>query len=205
MRPRKPRITQECRSAWKNLLIRRLHVRVRANHRAHLPVQHSRQRRLLGSRLRMHIHKDNVRLPSQLLNLRSRASERIIQIRHERPPLQIQDRHRRLVARLIYHAPLPRRPLRIIQRPQKPRFILQESNHLLLVPKMVPGCDDIHPCRKNLLRRLGCDARSSCRVLPIRNHQVQLMLPPQSGQDSLYRFPPRFAHNVANKKNLHCH
>src|SRR5258707_7201227 len=97
VRPGESRVAQESRAPRKNLFIRRLHVCVRANHRAHLPVEHPRQRRLFRSRLRVQINENNVGLLPQPFHLRPDERERVLQVRHERPPLQIHYRHRCLV------------------------------------------------------------------------------------------------------------
>ncbi len=72
------------------LLVRRLHVRVRAHHRAHLPVQKSRERNLFRGRLRMKIHENDFGLFAQPFHFLKHEEKWIFQRRHERPALRVQ-------------------------------------------------------------------------------------------------------------------
>jgi len=120
-------IAQERGATGKNLFIRSLHMRVRSNDRADLPIQHSCQRGLLGGRLGVEIDENINCLLAHSLNLRADAGEGIFQIRHENGALQIDNSQRRPVAGLMDETAPARCPGRIIQRTQKPPFILQQE------------------------------------------------------------------------------
>ena len=92
MRAGEARVAQIRRAAGENLLVRRLHVRVRAHHRAHLAVQHPRERDLLRGRLGMEIHEDDSGLFAQPFDFLGGEEKRIFQWRHESAALQIQNR-----------------------------------------------------------------------------------------------------------------
>lgn len=83
-------VTQIGRTAGKNLLIGRLHVCMRSDYRAHLPIQHPGKRDFLRGGLGVDIHKDDLSLFTQACDLRRREQKRIFQRRHEGSPLHIE-------------------------------------------------------------------------------------------------------------------
>ena len=90
--PVKPASVRYAVPPGKNLFVRRLHVRVRAHHRAHLPVQKPRERNLLRGRLGVKIHEDDFRLLAQPFHFVGGEQKRIFQRRlHERAALHIQN------------------------------------------------------------------------------------------------------------------
>ncbi len=100
-------------------------------------------------------------------------------------------------------APLPRRSRRIIDRTQKPLFILQQLRNFFLVPEMIPARNHIHARRKNLRRGPWRNPRTARRVFSIGNYYVDPMLQPKFRNQSRHSPAARLSHNIANEKNLH--
>ena len=150
VRAGEPGVGQIRRAAGENLLVRRLHVRVRAHHRAHLAVQHPRERNLFRGRLGVKIHEDdfasaraavsprrararNGFSSGGCMNVRPCTFITAIEGRPGLPDFGLQNR-----------AALAGRAGRIIQRTQKTFFVLQQFHDFLLVPQMVAAGDDVH-------------------------------------------------------------
>ncbi len=90
VRAGKAGVSQVSRAAGENLLVRRLHVRVRAHHGAHLSVEESSERNFFRGRFGVKIHKDDFGLFAQSLHFFSREQKWIFQRRHECPALRVQ-------------------------------------------------------------------------------------------------------------------
>ena len=116
------------------MLIRRLHVRVRPDDRAHSTIEKTPHRNLFRGRLRMHIHENDRRLLSQLIHRCIGGIKRVLDWFHESLPLQIQHTDRRQITNLLHTKTLPRCSLGIIFRSHKTGLVVEQRNDLALIP-----------------------------------------------------------------------
>ena len=174
VRPGETGVGQIRRAAGKNLLVRRLHVRVRAHHGADLAVEHPRERNFFRGRLGVKIHEDDRRVLAQPFRLVERERERIVQRRlHEGAALRVHHGDGRQVADFQNRAAFAGRAGRIIQRTQKARLVLQQFHDFLLIPQMVAGGDGVHAVGEKFRGDVGRDAVAAGGVLAVGDDDVE--------------------------------
>lgn len=199
MRAGKTRVAQVRRAAGENLLIRRLHVSVRAHHRADLAIQHPRERDFFRGGLGVKIHKDDFRLLAHFFHFLQRPGEGIFELRlHERAPLQVQHPDGKVAARENPASPAGN-PGGIIERAEKSWFVRQQFQDLLLVPEMVAAGDDIDAGGKNLPGGFEGNARTAGGVLPVGDDKIQAGLLAQFRQERFDRVASGLADDVADE------
>jgi hypothetical protein len=118
------------------------------------------------------IHEDNWRERPQALHLGQPGMKRVLQRRHEGTALEIQDANERTIRAFDNCAAAPGRSWRIIEWPNKPSLGGKQFHDFFLIPKMIATRNNIDTSVKNFLSCFWRDARTSCRVLSIRDHQV---------------------------------
>jgi tRNA/tmRNA/rRNA uracil-C5-methylase (TrmA/RlmC/RlmD family) len=185
------------------LFVGGLDMRVSADECADVTIKHADERGLLRGGLGVEVNENQVGAAPETFDLGAGGDEGIVEIRHERATLEVEDGDRGLVAGLEYHAALTRRPLRIVKRAQEARLTLKQADDFLLVPEMVAGRNDVHTRAEDFARGVRRDARAAGGVLPVGDDQVRLMLTTQPGQEFLHRPASRFANDVADEKDLH--
>jgi hypothetical protein len=95
--------------------------------------------------------------------------------------------------------PLARRDLGEVQRPDDPRLLLDEAQHVLLVKGMVAQRQAIRPRRQQLLRMIAGQPRPLTGVLAIDHDEIQPPGRPQPRQPLGHRRPARPAHHIAKE------
>ena len=119
------RVAKKSGATGKNLFVRGLHVRMRADDRADLPIEHSRQGNFFRGGLGMEIDKNNVRRPTHPFDFGHDAMKLVLQGLHKSAALQVDDPDGRAALPLKDSAPLPWRSGRIIQGPNESRLIFE--------------------------------------------------------------------------------
>ena len=177
-------------------------MRVRPDHRAHLPVQHPRQRDLLRRRLRVHIHEDDRRLRRSRSTSASAAGNGFSSAGMNVRPCRFNTATggRPCPSKTVLPCPAsrPDNSAAAQTAARSPATHAPPSD-----PTDGPRSDDIHPRRENLRRRIRRNPRPPGRVLPVRHHHIHSMLLPQPRHQLLDRPPPRLPHNIRNKQQFH--
>ena len=197
------RVAQEGRAAGEDLLVRRLHVRVRAHHGADLAVEHPRDGDFLRSRLGVHVHEDEGRVLAKLLHLGAHADEGVVHRRHEGAALQVDDGQQASVRQAMRGAALAGRAGRVVQRAHETRLIGEQRDDFLLVPEMVAAGDDVHAAGEEVRRSFRRDAGAAGGVLAIGDDDIERVTTPQDRHQFGHGLTSGRADHIADEEDFH--
>ena len=122
---------------------------------------------------------------------------------HEYPAQQTEHRHRHSVGRR-HHGQFGSGGLgRKVGRFDDAVFAAERGQDFLTAVDMVAHGNAVHAALAQLVVDSRGDAGPAGGVLGVGHHQVQLFLLDEPGQGAAYYFPPRLAHDVADKQDVH--
>ena len=151
----------------------------------------------------MEINQDDLRLFTEAHNLGLGSKEWILEVGHKDPALEVEHRINRLVRKLKHSAALTGRARRVIERTDEASLFFEQQVDFFLVPKMVAAGHHIHPGRENFFGGFDGNTRAAGAIFGVRNNRIDGIAGPEHREELFDRPPPRFAHDVANKQNLH--
>src|SRR6266700_4829267 len=203
MRAREAGVAEKGGASRKDLFISRLHVGMGADDGADAPIEHPRKGDLFRRGLGMEVNEDYVCLLSQALDLGERAVKGIVQRRHERAPLEVNNADRWQPVTVKDDAALPWSSRRIIERSNKAALMRQQFHDFLLVPEMIAAGDDIDAGGEDFVGGLDGYAGTAGVIFAVSHDQVHGMLLSQLGKQFLDRAPARLPYDVRDKQNFH--
>ena len=203
VRAGKAGVAEKSGATREDYFVRSLHVCVGANDRADLTVEHPRESHFLGRRLSVEIDENELRSLPQAFHLSEHAGEWILQRRHKRPALQIDDGHRRQARTQEKDAAPARCGWGIVQGTHKPALVLEQFDHLFLVPKMIATGHDINAGGENFFGRSCGDTRAASGIFTVGHNKVNFILEPKPGDEFPDRVPARLPHDVGDEEKFH--
>ena len=98
--------------------------------------------------------------------------------------------------------PVPGGAVRVVMRPQQPRFGLDVFERLFLVPGMVTVGEHVHAGAEQLGGGFGRDAGAVGDVFGIRHDEVEMQPGPQPRQLARNHAPAGLADDIADEKGV---
>lgn len=171
-----PDVANKRRPARENALIGCLHMGMRPKDRRDLPVEESAHCNFLAGRLGVHVHDDNGSLLSQLFDFVHGGMEGIVQNGlHKGAALDIEDGYFALGG-FQDEAPLPWRPVRVVDRAQQTRLRGNVRGGFSLIPDVIACRDDCHPAAKEVDCDPTRDSTPARRVFAVHNDKIYVAL-----------------------------
>src|ERR1700730_3824878 len=188
------------RPTGKDPRVRGRDVGVRPDHCAGSAVQVPAHRGLLGGCLRVHVAEGDLDVGVGGQDV-VRCAKRVVErVGREDSSHQVHDQH--LVVACGGLAPaLPRRPWRIVGRPEHSLLGGEVGDEVLLGENVVAGRDDVRPRRFELRRNLAGEPESSGGVLAVEDGEVRFQLLLEPGQERLHGLTAGLADHVGDEEN----
>ncbi len=147
----------------------------------------------------MEVHDDGARLFTEAVQQVVHRRERVVDLDgHESTALEADDE------RAVGHdCAAARGGLRIVERAQDRCLAIHVRHHVLVVPDVVAGGDDVDAGVEQLFGHLGRDAETGGGVLAVANDEINLVFIPEAGQVFLNGLPAGPSNDVADHQDAH--
>ena len=167
-----PCICQIGRAAGEDRFVRRLHVRMSADHRRDATIQITAHRDFFAGRFRMKIDKNDRRFLTYFGHLRIHGEEGIFDRGIHEGPAHGTDYCDLPLVRLHHKTSLARRTRREVDGSQQTRLCGHEIRDFMLIPAMIPQGDYGGSGAEEADAELGAEATSCRRIFTINNDKI---------------------------------